>query len=284
VVTVTAGLAGWTTMAWIVSSIVLAGLALWIRGAVPAAPQPAAEPPADAPVAEPVHVEPVAAEPAPFVDEDLVAPAPVLETEEIDTRFGDGRTRIEEMAGALQSLAGVVGAASSRLDIARSVSFQILGQISELSDMSDRISGMVDVIRRIASQTNLLALNATIEAARAGDAGRGFAVVAGEVRKLAQDSRAATESIDAIVTEVREITDMTIDVANSASDEVENAKSHFRELDEGVTGAAGDLGAVRDALEAAQSAVNDLVAVAVSAPMYSPVPPPRPGSVPTWSD
>jgi hypothetical protein len=41
---------------------------------------------------------------------------------------------------------------------------------------------------------------------------------------------------------------------------------------------------VRDALEAAQSAVNDLVAVAVSAPMYSPVPPPRPGSVPTWSD
>jgi hypothetical protein len=269
VVTVTAGLAGWTTVAWVLPSAVLAGLALWIRR--PAAAEPAPELPlaaAPSPVAaEPVLDEPDFAEP---VFDEPAPPALVLETDEVGARFGDGLTRVEDLAGSLQSLAGVVASASSRLDLARSVSFQILGQISELSDMSDRISGMVDVIRRIASQTNLLALNATIEAARAGEAGRGFAVVAGEVRKLAQDSRAATESIDAIVTEVREITDMTIEVANSASDEVENAKSHFVELDAGVTGAASNLGVVRDALEAAQAAVNDLVAVAVSAPTHSP--------------
>lgn len=55
------------------------------------------------------------------------------------------------------------------------------------------IAVIVSTIGTIASQTNLLALNATIEAARAGDAGRGFAVVAQEVKKLASDTRLATE-------------------------------------------------------------------------------------------
>ncbi|OIR09949.1 methyl-accepting chemotaxis protein PctC [mine drainage metagenome] len=55
-------------------------------------------------------------------------------------------------------------------------------------------TGLRDVLKiidTIAGQTNLLALNATIEAARAGDAGKGFAVVAGEVKKLANDTKAS---------------------------------------------------------------------------------------------
>lgn len=60
--------------------------------------------------------------------------------------------------------------------------------IADLREIVNSISG-------IAGQTNLLALNATIEATRAGDAGRSFAVVAGEVKRLANDTKAATERV-----------------------------------------------------------------------------------------
>lgn len=70
---------------------------------------------------------------------------------------------------------------------------------AELKSTVDGLVDIVDTISGIANQTNLLALNATIEAARAGEAGRGFAVVAAEVKKLAGDTRAATDRARAMV-------------------------------------------------------------------------------------
>jgi len=172
--------------------------------------------------------------------------------------LSDGVDRITQLTAQLDAFTTAMGGASRGLNTVRSTTFQVLGQISELGDMSDRISGMVDAIRRIASQTNLLSLNATIEAARAGEAGRGFAVVAGEVRKLAQDSRDATESIDAIVTEVRETTEITVEVANGASEQVEATKTQFERLEQAIAACAAELREVSNHVSAAQDVVSRL--------------------------
>ncbi|WP_277924849.1 methyl-accepting chemotaxis protein [Sphingomonas sp. BAUL-RG-20F-R05-02] len=80
-----------------------------------------------------------------------------------------------------------------RLDHGERFQNQLQDRKQQLESTMQELSAIVQAIGDIAAQTNLLALNATIEAARAGEAGRGFAVVASEVKKLAGDTRQATQ-------------------------------------------------------------------------------------------
>lgn len=68
----------------------------------------------------------------------------------------------------------------------------------------EEITIMADTIAAVAEQTNLLALNAAIEAARAGEQGKGFAVVAEEVRKLAEETSQAANSIKLVIDKVKQ--------------------------------------------------------------------------------
>jgi aerotaxis receptor len=108
--------------------------------------------------------------------------------------------------------------------------------IGDLSASIQKIGEATSLIKEIADQTNLLSLNAAIEAARAGEAGRGFAVVADEIRKLSDRTAKSTLEINAIITEIRDISHQAVESMRLAVTEVDEGvnKMHesVRELDQ----------------------------------------------------
>ena len=125
---------------------------------------------------------------------------------------------------------------------------QIYSRMEELSVAMDRISEksndiaeIIDMINSIAAETNLLALNASIEAARAGESGKGFAVVADNVRELAAQTAEAVSNSGALINEtlgaVKEggaLVTSTVEEMKDIVAKTEEVNSHISEIADSI--------------------------------------------------
>lgn len=91
-----------------------------------------------------------------------------------------------------------------------------------LTERTNDIEHFVTLIKEINQKTKLLSLNASIIAAQSGEHGRPFAVVAEEINALFEETSRSALAIEALVAEVRHLTD-------AATAELSTTRSLVRE-------------------------------------------------------
>ena len=148
--------------------------------------------------------------------------------QEMTATIGEISHNAESAAGASRESAetanqggAVMQAAAVTMEKIAAATSSVSEKMTSLAHRSEDIGKVVSVIQEISEQTNLLALNAAIEAARAGEHGRGFAVVAGEVRRLAERTKGATEEIAGTIRSIQDETRETLQVMQESRSAVE---------------------------------------------------------------
>jgi methyl-accepting chemotaxis protein len=181
-----------------------------------------------------------------------------------DAMKGNAQTAIEMNQTGLKALDDL----KSKSDISKASNVKVITAVQNLDERANAITNIIATISSIAEQTNLLALNASIEAARAGEAGRGFAVVADEIRKLAEDSGAATDEIRDIVLNIQNESKETVsimrevnEISNEQNEAVSNVTESFNEIFSSVEEITNQIERVTKELDGLAQNKNSLVEI-----------------------
>lgn len=126
-------------------------------------------------------------------------------------------------------------------EIVESDNRETVEYVVALNERTEKVKAILGTINSISTKTHLLSMNASVEAARAGEAGRGFSVVADEIRSLSEQTKAATENIEAILAELSgDVERVTTSVNHSVETVgeqnilIQETKGKFDEIDSAV--------------------------------------------------
>ncbi|HSN90551.1 MAG TPA: methyl-accepting chemotaxis protein [Anaeromyxobacteraceae bacterium] len=114
----------------------------------------------------------------------------------------------------------------------------IAESVTELSEETVRIAGIIATVKDLSEQSNVLALNASIEAAKVGEEGRGFAIVAGEMRRLAEQSQRATAEVRARLVALQRATRRVVSATAEGSESARAAGGSAAMVGEKIAGLA----------------------------------------------
>lgn len=124
--------------------------------------------------------------------------------------------------------------------------------IVSLSERTQAIGEIISTVDDLAERVNLLALNAAIEAAGAGEEGRRFAVVAGELKSLADQSKASTVQVRAILGDIQKGIHSSVLLTEEAVKRVETGRREAQEAEQTIRAMADT---VQESVQAFQQIV-----------------------------
>jgi methyl-accepting chemotaxis protein len=160
--------------------------------------------------------------------------AAVQSSHEASASVGVAAGAAEELLTSIADMNKQLRAAEKLVRVAVNDARTMNEEIGSLSNSTQEIGHVVEIIRQIAKQTNLLALNATIEAARSGEAGKGFAVVASEVKALAVQTAKATEKIVQKIMTVQSSTARAVESIHRNTERLQEISHHTSAITKGI--------------------------------------------------